>query len=37
MQEYECCGMKFKTKEEYEKHMKEHHGHEHQHKHGSCH
>lgn len=26
MPEYECCGIKFESKEEYEKHLKEHHG-----------
>ena len=38
MAEYECkeCGIKFATKEEYEKHMKEHHGHHHEH-HGHGH
>ncbi|WP_198407777.1 C2H2-type zinc finger protein [Aeropyrum camini] len=33
MEEYECkeCGIKFSSKEEFEKHMKEHHSHEHHH------
>jgi uncharacterized C2H2 Zn-finger protein len=37
---YECCGMKFRSKEEYEKHIREHHSHEHEHSssrsHGGC-
>ena len=38
--EYECkeCGIKFSTKEEFEQHVKEHHGgHEHHHHHGHGH
>ncbi|WP_165487825.1 C2H2-type zinc finger protein [Aeropyrum pernix] len=35
MEEFECkeCGVKFATKEEFEKHIKEHHSHEHHHHH----
>ncbi len=32
-EKYKCepCGLEFETKEEFEKHLREHHGHEHHH------